>query len=345
MQDKISMLLEHANRKLKYITKDGFPVAFPDVELSLDGNDEILTVMSGSTVVVTVACNGDFNTVKEAVWKTVDDTRAQVEALNGPSEDGAASPDVSGIVDAASAMDKIENMLRSANEELAGIVKGGYPFEFKDVVMSVESDSAGIYVHSGETSVSAVARAGDPAVAVHRIFDDVRHFVDATRAAVERRGSLKDEAERLKSESESITQAKEVMLAKGLSLDLLVGNVNEEAAAAVVKAAEEAVREANKRPYIGVAKYSRWRLRVKGFTGGLVIFAGKDPCLVTRYPKIVNAGTIERMVTFIRTDVQAIDMDRRAYYARVQSTALREERLRTAAQAAEENDRAIAAEM
>lgn len=345
MQEKINMLLEHANRKLKYITKDGFPVAFPDVELSVDGNDEILTVMSGSTVVITVACNGDFDTVKKAVWKMVDDTRAQVEALNGPTEDGEAAPDVSGIVDAQEAVARIKNILKSANEELADIVKGGYPFSFGDVVMTMEADSAGIYIHSGETPVSAVARAGSPALAVRHVFDDVRHFVDATRAATERRGSLKDEAEKLKAESENIATAKAVMLEKGLSLDLLAGNVNEEAAAAVVKAAEEAVREANKSPYLGVAKYSRWRLRVKGFVGGLVIFAGKDPCLVTRYPKIVNAGTIERMVTFIRADVQAVDIDRRAYYARVQATALREERLRAAAQAAADNDRAIAAEM
>lgn len=232
-------------------------------------------------------------------------------------------------------MDEIQGILTIANEKLRKMTEGKFPFTFEEVQMTVESDSAGIYVRSGLTPVVAVvARAGNPEGVIKEIKAKVWEEVDCTRTAIERRSSLKEEVAQLEAEGEKQLKAKAALEAAGLSTDMLNGGVNAEAAEAVLAAARKAVRKANTGLLLQFGTVSdsfggvqNMKMKVVGFVGGLVVTAGGKPCMVTRYPKLTNAKSIERMLSFIKADVEALNQSRREYFSYLREKMDQEERL------------------
>lgn len=207
-----------------------------------------------------------------------------------------------------------------ANKRLAEITEEGFPFSFEEVKMTVRTDSAGIYIYSGATPVCAVYRKGAGADVIRQVKEAVWTTVDATKVAVERRAGLKAEADAMANDSEQKEKAKNALIAAGLSADMIDAGINADAAKAVVEAAEKAVKSANSGLFLvtgGYARLKEVKMKVEAYSSGIVVTAGGKPCLVTRFPKLFNAKGIERMTSFIRAEIFALNESRRRYFAEV----------------------------
>lgn len=230
-------------------------------------------------------------------------------------------------------MKKIEGIVVKANERMAEITNGGFPYTLDEVKITVKSDSAGIYVRSGTTPVVAVARAGNPEGVVRDIKKEIWRCVDATRDAVAARVSEKDKADKLIAESEQKEKAVEALKAAGLDVSLL-GGVDVDVVKAIRSAADKAVRKANLGLGLmygsvvdALGGLDAVRMRVKATCDGIIVSADKKPCLVSRYPKVCNAQTLEHTVKFITDDIAALNANRRRYFASLREKMDREERL------------------
>lgn len=362
-KNMVNDLVDHANKKLRFITKDGYPVRFEDVRITADEDDGIITVMSGSNVVA----SGGFSDVKSAVWGVVDSTRKEVEVMTGFTAEATPAPEPVRRHDFTNRFDRpkrewlsdfdflikmVNETIDKANEELGEIVKNGYPFSIDDVVMTCVSDSAGLYVHSGNTPVISISRAksdGTLRVIKSKIWD----VVNATKATVERRISQKAEADELAAEDGKMSAAAAALKAAGLDTAILGMGVNLEAANAVAEAAKKAVKLANRGIYLSFSNVcdalyggrDGALLRVKGYAGGLVVLAGDKPCLVTRFPKVANNATIERTISFVESDIRAIGESRRSYFAELQREMEREEWMHEKATTIDAANDALAAAM
>ena len=244
-------------------------------------------------------------------------------------------------------MNEVNKVIEAANAKMADIVSGGFPFTFDEVKLTAEADSAGIYVRSGNTPVCAVVRAGNPDSAIGEIKDAVWSVVDATRTAVERRQSIKADADALADEAAQKEKAIEALKSAGLSTDML-GGVDTAAAEAIVDAAKKAVRNANKGLFMAIGNLmplNEAKMTVKGHSNGVVILAGGKPCLVTRFPKDLNNKGVERTLKFIAADVAALNDSRRRYFERVRRDADRAERLRACAAELDRANGLVAAAM
>ena len=248
-------------------------------------------------------------------------------------------------------MDEVQGILALANDKLQKMTEGKFPFTFEEVVMTADTDSAGIYIRSGATPVVAAARGKDPEYAIKKIKDAVWHEVDLTRAAIEMRSSLKEEAATLKADSDKQSKAKAALEAAGLPTDMLNGGVNAEAAAAVVAAAKKAVKHDNHRLRLRFGEdlcaifggKENMKLKIVGFAGGFVVTAGGKPCMITRYPKITNAKAIERMIKFVESDIQALSESRMEYFSYLREKMDFEACLRNLAASRDRNDADIIA--
>jgi len=198
-------------------------------------------------------------------------------------------------------------------------------------------------VHSGSTPVCATPRIGSPEGTVREVKAKIFNLVDETRAAIERRSSIRDEAEALQQESEKLSAAAEALRAVGLDTSVLGGGISADAEEAIVKAARQAIRIANKNPILGVVDYHDFKFELKALIGGIVVMTGSKPCLVTRFPKIGNNRTIERTIAFIKEDIAALDASRRAYFRRVSEEAEKEESLREIARRLDSADELLKA--
>ena len=349
MKKEIKDTLEHANRKLALITEDGFPVRFEDVELRIDASEGGLAVYSGTEFLAYV----NDAMVSKAIWGVVDRTRAQVKSLTGEDaiaedrEPEAKAKPADGAIDTIDGvMAEVDRILATANAKLSEITNGNFPFSYQEVQMTARKDCAGIYVHSGSTPVAAVARTGDPNMVVTEIRDAVFSMVDATRAAVERRGNLHREAEALKAEGDVMELATKTMADKGIDPSLVLREgVNHDAAKAVTEAARKAILKANQNPFLGTIRSKDWRFSMRVLPMGLVILMAGKECMVTRFPKIGNNKTIASMVSFMENDIAAMSASRNAYFKRVCMDTDKEESLHDLARqidAAEAALRAVA---
>lgn len=87
--NRLNELVERANRKLKTITSEGYPVQFEDVKFSADEFDGVMTVESGNEVIA----EGNFDECKTAVWTKVDSVRKEVEAMTGFTAEATPVPE------------------------------------------------------------------------------------------------------------------------------------------------------------------------------------------------------------------------------------------------------------
>ena len=334
--NRLADLVERANRKLKAITQEGYPVQFEAVKFTADEYDGVMSVESGTDVIA----EGNFEECWAAVWEKVDNVRSEVEAMTGFTAEATpmpepvrgrnsepfSSPKREWLSDFDFLVKVVEETIYKANEELMVAVNGGYPFSIEDVVMTVVTDSAGLYVHSGNTPVISISRAN--AKGMGRVAkSSIWNVVNSTRSTVERRVAQKAEADALEEESGKLTRAAEALKAAGIDTSVLGAGVNLDAAKAIADAAKKAVREANRGVYLyygdvcdalyGGRKESL--LQVRGYSGGVVVLAGGKPCLVTRFPKVENNSTIERTIAFVQADIKAIAESRRKYFQTVKS--------------------------
>lgn len=351
---ELDEVLGKANIKLVNICGDKKPLE--DVVLTIEHGPDAEIVRSGMNVVETIP-NADvfkaLKATKRAMWSVVDSTRDEVfgktdktEKPEKPEKAEKVEKEKKGKFDGKplkgmafdDLMGKVNDLLISANSKLEEMVKasGSFPYSMNDIIITVDSDEAGIYLYSGRTPVCAVVRAGSK----DGLFRDIKYAVwaevDATRSAIERRKALKEEAKALADESEKRDKAAAALNAAGLDASILGAGCDPEAAKAVVEAAKKAVKKANRGLYLqfggavdavcGSSKASK--LVVKGFSGGIVILADNKPCMVSRFPKICNNRTIERTLSFIEADVAALGESRRKYFKLVQERFEREIRIR-----------------
>ena len=231
-----------------------------------------------------------------------------------------------------SVMMRLDKLISDANVELVKITEGGFPFAMEDVALTSECDSVGIYVHSGKTPVCAIVRAGNPDTVINALREKIREIIESTRAAVERRASLLDEANALQSEGEKTEKAVRALQDAGLdAVEILGKGIDDVSREAILAAVRKSVRAANRPTFLGIVKYKDWKLTVHDYIGGVVIKAGEKPVLVTRYPKVCSNKTIEQMVSWIEGDVAALSASRMRYFERVRLEADREEKLRSLA--------------
>jgi len=338
---ELDEVLGKANIKLVEICGAEKPVEEVVVTYDFSEGDKLL-VRSGLNEVKSIRLDSiaALKVAKKTIWGVVDKVRDEVI---GHEPRQGAPKDHGRISSFEDVMAEIEKVIAVANKKLAEMTEGGFPFVFSEVEMSVEADSAGIYVHSGSTPVCATPRIGSPEGTVREVKAKIFNLVDETRAAIERRSSLRDESEALQKESEKLSAAAEALRAAGLDTSILGGGASSAAAEAIVKAVKKAVRLANKSPMVGVVEYRDFKMEVKGFIGGIVVTAGGKPCLVTRFPKIGNNKTVERTIAFIKEDIAALDASRRAYFRRVAEEAEKEESLREIARRLDSADELLKA--
>ena len=237
-----------------------------------------------------------------------------------------------------SAIKAINATVEHANKRLAEITKDGFPFSLEEVKMTVELDSAGIYIHSGTTPIGAIvrARSSKNEGMIKEFKKEIWTAVDAIKIAVEQRKSLKDEAAALADAGTQEILSRNAVIAAGVSEEMLDANADRdrEAAAAIVKAAEKAVREANSGLFMalgGSIPLKEAKMKVRGFAHGIEVLAGGKTCLVTRFPKMFNNESLARMTKFIQSSIAGLNEDRRRYFEEVRRVADREERLRALA--------------
>lgn len=239
-------------------------------------------------------------------------------------------------------MNKVQEVADKANVELAFVIRGGFPFTMEEVKINVACDSAGIYVTSGNTPVTSLSRYGDPAAVVAEVEDALRDVMDEIRAAVERRGTLRDQMEDLKKEDATHTQAESALLAAGCNADEILG-FSKESTKPIVDAAKKAVQAANTNPFVGVLPYKEYKMVVKEFATGLAVMASGKPVMITKYPRISNNKTIDKMVKFIEVDIANIAASRRRYFRKVRDAKDLAERLHGIAAEQDRIERRMAA--
>lgn len=227
-------------------------------------------------------------------------------------------------------MKEIDAAIGAANAKMGEIIKEDGPFSFDEVRFSADNDSAGIYVHSGNTPVCAVARAGSPDAVVREVKAAIDEMVVATKNAIDRRGSLKADAAKVKEESCKLSRAIEAM--KSIGLDPSLIGPNEEAAKAIADAAKKAIADANKVPLLGSARYRDQKMTVEVLAAGMVVRIGKQVAIVTTFPRMSSNKTVEKTIKFITADIAALDTARRAYFTRLEEDAEKEAGLRELAE-------------
>lgn len=349
MIKELDETLGKANVKLVNICGD--KKNLEDVVLTVEHGADAEIVRSGMNIVETIPNADVFGALKKtkrAMWAVVDRTRDEVCGKTEKPEkaDKVEKTEKKGKFDGKplkgmafdDLMGKVNDLLISANSKLEEMVKasGSFPYSMDDIIMTVDSDEAGIYLYSGRTPVCAVVRAGSKEGLLRDIKSAVWAEVDATRSAIERRKALKEEAKALAEESEKRDKAAAALKAAGLDASILGAGCDPEAAKAVVEAAQKAVKAANRGLYLQFggavdacfSSLKASKLVVKGFSGGIVILADNKPCMVSRFPKVGNNKTIEKTVAFIEADVVALGESRRKYLRTVQERIDREIRLR-----------------
>lgn len=325
---------------------------FEDVVMYYAEKDETLTIYSGEKALFEGSvdeCAEKIDKLSELVKGSVKKPKNGAKNVKSGANGSAKSKKKGAKERMRSEIDfvteKVARYIEDANHKLAKITSSGFPYSYDEVEISLEHDSLGMYVHSGSSCVSAVMRAGNPSSVANVLIDKIRDVVDSTRAAVERRASLRDEENALKSEDEKTKKAKQALQAAGMDASEILGKgIDAESRAAIRAAVKKAVQSANRPTFLDILQYKDWKLTVCEYSGGIVIRAGDKPVLVTRYPKVASPKVVEQMISWITNDIESLNASRIRYFERVRLEADREERLRSISRQLDSIDR-IAATM
>lgn len=346
MVKELDEVLGKANIKLVNICGD--KKNLEDVVLTVEHGADAEIVRSGMNIVETIP-NADvfkaLKATKRAMWSVVDRTRDEVCGKSSEKQEKSEKSEKSekgkfdGKMIVGKAFDDlmghINDLIIMANAKLEEMTSGKFPYSFDDVIMTVDSDNAGVYVYSGRTPVCSVVRMGSKESLLRKIKSAVWSEVDATRSAIERRQNLKTEADALSEESKKHDKAVEALVAAGLDASI-IGGCDAEAAKQIVEAVQKSVKIANRglRLQFGGAldaiagSQKSAKLIVKGFSGGFIIVADDKPCMVSRFPKIGNNKVVSKTIAFIEADVQAVCESRMRYLRTIQQRIDREIEIR-----------------
>lgn len=231
-------------------------------------------------------------------------------------------------------MELVEDETMEANDELARLTSNGFPFELGEVEISYDTIASGICVYCGSVPICAMSLKGDRSKIVNTIRNKIRRAVDSVRTAVDHRGALKKEADRLVEDDVARRAAISALEKAGMNPEDVLGRFDKDAANAIVDAARKAAHKANRGLFMRFREISHlvgglkgMRLVVRGYLGGLVVSAGGKPCLVSRFPKAWNARSVSKMISFLEADISAIGDSRRRYFFSVLDESRNEERL------------------
>lgn len=224
-------------------------------------------------------------------------------------------------------MRRIGEIIAEKNTELAEL----------SITLTVKNDAAGVYVHAGKTPVCVVPKVGKPFDLLDRIRFQIDEFIASSRVAAERRARIEDDAASVKNEGEQLSKAIETLKAAGLDTSLLSGGCDKAATEKIVAAAKAAVKAANVNPPLDIMRYRDFRMNTRTYPSGIVIVAGGEPVMVTRFPKIGAPEEISKACDFIRAEIAALNESRRSQFAVVSRELEKEHKLREiAAQRARE---------
>ena len=232
-------------------------------------------------------------------------------------------------------MRRIGEIIAEKNTELAEL----------GITIAAENDSAGVYLHAGKTPVCVTDKVGKPFDLLDRIRFQVDEFIASSRVAAERRARIEADAASVKNEGEQLSKAIETLKAAGPDTSLLSGGCDKAATEKIVAAAKAAVKAANVNPPLDIMRYSDFRMNTRTYPSGIVIVAGGEPVMVTRFPKIGAPEAISKACDFIRAEIAALNESRRSQFAVVSRELEKEHKLREIAAQRDREEAYMAAAM
>ena len=232
-------------------------------------------------------------------------------------------------------MRRIGEIIAEKNTELAEL----------GITLTAENDSAGVYVYAGKTPVCVVPKAGKPFDLLDRIRFGIDEFIASSKVAAFRRARIAADADEVKNEGEQLSKAIETLKAAGLDTSLLSGGCDKAATEKIVAAVKAAVKAANANPPLDVLRYRDFRMNTRTYPAGIVIVAGGEPVMVTRFPKVSAPEVVEKACGFIRAEIAALNESRRSQFAVVSRELEKESKLREIAAQRDREEAYMAAAM
>ena len=231
----------------------------------------------------------------------------------------------------------IEEKVARANEELEELTKGGFPFSFEDVKLSLETSPAGLVIRSGSDLVS-VCRwpkrfdTSSEKACIADLQGEINEAVRQISQAVENRGGLVKAEDDLQAENAEESKALEILLNGGISredAEKLLSISAPACADGCFEAAEKAVKAANRMltmVIIGSGRsYAKERMTLRRYKGGFSLRAGGKTIMVTRWPK--DQRRIDSMVRYVTETISACAESRCGYFRRQRDLRDMEDRL------------------
>lgn len=314
---ELERLAEMANERL--VEHLGDKIDDVVINFTFDGGDTV--VRSGQNELVTLHGHawGAVKKAKAIVWPKVD-------ALK--SGKGSYSPKTEKPTRCESFAERLDEIVKSANEKLA---------ELGEPPISVDSDSVGVYLKAGDIPLCSLPKGvGSADEALDKAKTQVRKFVDTARGVVDRRKRNVERAKDLESDSAwdvaILKQANPAMEVEEDELWKL--GPNAEAAATIVEAAKKSIRAFNASLRFRFDEVSAligpdaMKLSLKGFTRGIVVSFGTEPCFISMFPLVTNNAEVEETAMYVGATIEAMGKTRMEYYERVSKECGRQAQMR-----------------
>lgn len=271
------------------------------INFTFDGTDTI--VRSGDTELVTLHGHA-FGAVKKAksvVWPKVDELKSG-KTRNAKSVRGG------------SFSERLDEIVKSANEKLS---------EIGEEPISVTTDSVGVYLAEGKIPICSIPKGvGSADEAREKVKARIWEFVDAVRGVVDRRKHDVQRAKELEADSAwdmAILEKANPGIDKS---ELWKLGPNADAASAIVEAAKKSVKSFNaslRFKFDGLdeilGENEERKMSVRGFTRGIVVSFGEDPCFISMFPLVGNNSSVDETAAFVGSHIASIGESRMKYYA------------------------------
>ena len=288
------------------------------INFTFDGTDTI--VRSGEAELVTLHGHafGAIKKAKSIVWPKVDELKS---GKSGSVKAGNAK-----AVRGGSFSERLDEIVKSANEKLA---------EIGEEPISVKADSVGVYLAEGKIPLYSIPKGvGSADDALEKVKAQIWEFVDAVRGTVDRRKHNVQRAKELEADSAwdmAILEKANPGMDKS---ELWKLGPNADAASAIVEAAKKAVKSFNaslRFKFDGLAEIlgenDERKMSVRGFTRGIVVSFGDDPCFISMFPLVGNNSSVDETAAFVGAHIASIGESRMKYYARISEEHARQQKL------------------
>lgn len=281
-------------------------------------------VRSGETEIGKVS-GTDLRAVKKAkalVWNKVDELKRQARENHEAEESRAGN-----------FSEKLAAIVKTANEKLA---------EIGEAEMTVEEDSVGVYVSAGRLAVCSLPKGvGSAGDALAKVGERIKSFVNETVGVVGRRKMNAQRAEDLKGgcewdlamlERANLSDDKESVMKEPWKYGPCAESSEE-----IVSAAKNAAKAFNtsirhKFEELDEEVVGGIRMKVSGYTRGVVVSFGDEACFVTNFPLVGNNATVTETAAYVGTTVKAIGDSRIEFYEKVCAETSRKNKLKELAE-------------